>query len=555
VSLIVAVLAWPLVKTLVYQVGEIVPNVDSYLWVEPYQAVEGVLAHDSQIGAVHVALQSLAYRPKEKFDAATYRRYDPNNGLYDYLALTPLLAAGERGDAALRTAVHVLKSVGPGRLHLTRRYQQMEALWLRAEMPVRVAARGAARVPYLVRPLREPYPRVLREWSAGMLALGKVWREAGRPADAVAAHAAVVRLLDDLVHDSPVPNMAMVVSEVAPVAWEELARDLKANAGSQGDAAASQLATAIRKQAQRAAGLRPRWHAVAGEGVNVLPYTGLSFHVMLAVPEHQRVLATLCAAGLAAATWAILLVLSIFWLVISAVASNPTGIELAWRRRAVSWWLGCLVVCGPVVLAAIGLRMGRIDYAWLLSLPSIWAVLLWPAVVLVLLGLAIRWCTQVTGVAGKCLSPGGGLGVVILFLIILIVLPTGPGSKPWMPPAEILTIRNGGFLLGAGSLVVLVAWIGKALRKAGRVTFAVVAWSRGYLNVTAAALLGMTLIGFGLLLLNHRVDLLHQKAFARAAADPLADRLGPGWLEESVGGGRELLQRIESQVATSVANP
>jgi hypothetical protein len=486
--------------------------------------------------------------------ASTCQQLDPNNGLYDYLELAPLLSAG-KDDAGLTELVRRLRDARPAKLHLRPRYQQTEALFLQADMPPRVAARGAQRIPYFSVPLREPYPQVVRGWSGALLARGRSWREAGRPRDAVGAHAAVVRLLNDLVVDSPDPIVALMASEILPAAWSELKGDVETCRGVRADAAADALVQAIGRQSERIAALRPRWHAIAEEGMNVLPYTGLSYHVTLARPEHQAAMAALFWVAIAAVTWAILLVLCIFLLVVAASASDRAGIKIRWSRPRVSVWLALLVVCGPTVAFMLWMRMAVSDYSWILSLPSIWTVAAWPAVVVVLVGLAVRWCMRMAGPAGKSFFPGGGLAVIVVFLLTLALLPLVLSGRAWLPPVEIRVFRIGGLLIGIESLAVLVAWIGSALLRAGRGEFSLAAWSRAYLNAAAAALLAMSLIATTGLLINRQADLRHQRAFVRAAADPLTDRLGPGWLEQHLGGTASLLERIESLCGPGVAKP
>ncbi|HSW45540.1 MAG TPA: hypothetical protein VLM89_08210 [Phycisphaerae bacterium] len=552
VSVLLIALASPLVEILVRQVGEMIPDVGGRLWVEPYRAVEGILARGPGIRGVHVAFQALAARPAEPFDSASYRQLDRMNGLYDYMALIPFLHAGSDQDAVLRERVAELGSADRARLHLIRQYHEAERLFLQAGVPPRIAARGARRVPIVIPAMREPYPRVLRDFSAVLLARARSWREAGLGDDAFNAHAALVRLMDELVRDSNTPEVALLASEILPPVWRELEGDLEAGATTR--PASGGLTEEVGRRMRQVALLRERWHAEAAEGTNVLPYTGMTHHVLLARREHQRVMATACMSALCLATWVVLLAAGVFWLVPALVVSNPAGIELRWRRRHVSWWVAPVAVALPTLLPALLLRGWQVDYSWVLSLPSIWAVLLWPAVVLVLLGLAVRWCTRVTGVAGKHLSPRGALVVVVVLLLSLVTLTLTPAGPPWMPPAEIRGFRVGGLALGAVSLLVLVVWIGAALSRGQRGRFSVFAWSRAYLHVTSAALAGMTILTMGALLANRQADLRHRQAFVRAAENPLADRLGSGWIDEYFGGSRELLNRIRVHRAGGMAN-
>jgi hypothetical protein len=116
--------------------------------------------------------------------------------------------------------------------------------------------------------------------------------------------------------------------------------------------------------------------------------------------------------------------------------------------------------------------------------------------------------------------------------------------------------RWAGIALGLVSLLVLVGWIGSVLIRARRGGFCVFSWARACLNVTAASFLLMTVITAGALWLNRQADRRHQDAFVRAAADPMSDRLGSGWLDWGFTGAGPLIEQIDAWInAHNVAKP
>lgn len=552
-SLFLAGLSAGLISPLARQIGEIAPDVGSRLWIEPWRAVGEALARDGGIRATTVVFQALAARPEGPFDSRPYRQLDPDNGLYDYLSLYPELKGGNVRDELLRERIARLRSAAPARLYLARRHKAAESLFLDAACPRRVAAIAGGNAAHYLKPLHEAYPRVLREFSVAMLAQGRTWRESGHGEAAVDAHTAVVRLVIDLVTESPAPNIAMLASEVLPTAWAELERDIEALPA----ASSSDLTLAIAQQADRAAKIRPAWHEAADDRTNILPFTGLCYHVELAVPEHRRVMATITCSLLCIVAFLALLIVCVIWLVVTAVASNPRGVEVRWRKPRISSWLAPIIICAPCVALMILLHTTAPNYTWLFSFPSVWAVTFWPVLIPVFVGLAARLCTTSSDESLMIPLRRSGMAVIPLIVCPIIgAIIAFVTHRIGSPPPVIQVCRCAGIGLGIGSALVLACWIVSTIIRARRHRFCVFSWARGCLNVAAPALLLMTLITVTGLWLNRRADLRHQDAFVRAAADPLTDRLGPDSLARAFGGARPLLDRIEPcGRAAGVAKP
>ena len=72
-------------------------------------------------------------------------------------------------------------------------------------------------------------------------------------------------------------------------------------------------------------------------------------------------------------------------------------------------------------------------------------------------------------------------------------------------------------------------------------------WARANLATVASALLLTSILLWPVLAVNQYVDIQHERAFVQAAADPVADRLGPDWLK------RYFLQPSESHSPTATA--
>jgi len=558
VSLVLAGFAVPFLWTVAGQLGEMVPNIGEHLWIDPYRAAAHRLLQDRQILAVRLACQRLAGDPGERPELEPFRQADPDNGLYAYLEVLAALREPGGDGVALLDRVRSLRTTPRVRLYLARQYRTAQGVFGEARVPPRRAARAAEQLryqaPYLGAPeLREAHGPLLRELANRLLDRGTLWRESGRVDDAITAHTAIVRLLTDLAEDSPSPDVVLLAADRLPGALRELARDAAAGeSGQRIDETAGLAAStgaACREQADRIASLHERWHELADrEGINVLPYTGGSFHVLLAPREHRNAMCSLCVTLLLMATWLVLLALCLVWLGAAFLTFRPIDIGLAWRSGRRSQWLAAAIVCGPAVLLSVLIWVVRIDFTWLISLPSVWAVCLWPALVPVMVGLAARLQMTPAHPAAPLLGSRAGVWIPALVLVLTGVLGPVllvPQKDPWQPPGAIQSFRTVGFLVGFESVVVAGVWITAALARLRRGKFSLRLAFRMYLHVASVALLVVSLISLAGLVANHCLDRAHQRAFAEAAADPLGDRLGDAWYETYFGGARALAERLE----------
>jgi len=543
-ALFLAVVALPLNKTLVWQAGEIIPSLGPQLWPEPWRSVGKVIASDPGIRATTLAFHSLADKPTEPFDADAYRKVDPANGLYDYLALHPLLQAAAPDNERLRGQIANLADSKPARLYLTRRFQIVENLFVQADSPRRIAARNGWLLPHYLPSLaniHEAYQPILRDWAGAMLAYGRSLRQAGELDAAYQAHAAVIRLLTELADESPAPNTMLLASEMLARAWLELDLDVKARVGQNPESAA------IEQQAARLADLRPRWHRVADAGLNLLPFTAMACHVPLARSEHQRAMAAVTSALLALVAWAMLLVLACFSLVAMAFRAHVVDVSFHWRRPRSSRWLALLLVVGPCLLLMLLPHVADLDYTWLFSKPSLWPAAALPLLIPVLVALALRLCTE-TSDKRLNLALWRTIPVLILLAVspvfgaVLSLTSHGPG----VPPA-VAAVRWAGTALALAYILVLLAWCGSAVFRAFEGAFSLAAWSRSAFRVTAASFLVVTVLAVGALWLNRQADKRYEQAFVRAAADPVADCLGADWFDRTFGESRRLLRSTEAQ--------
>jgi len=560
VSVVLAGFAVPFVRTVAAQLGEMVPHAGEHLWIDPYRAAARRILQDRQIRAVRLACQRLAGDPDERPDLTPFRQADPDNGLYAYLeALSALREPGGDG-VTLLDRVRSLRTAPRVRLYLARQYRTARGVFGEAQVPARRAARAAEqlryRAPYVgAAALREAHGPILRELANRLLNRGTAWRESDRLDDAITAHTAVVRLLTDLAKDSPSPDVVLLAAEELPESLHELARDAAAGGSAQTvdetAGPATNTGAACREQADRIASLHERWHELADrDAINVLPHTGESFHVLLVPREHRNAMCSLCVTLLSMATWLGLLALCLVWLGVAILTFRPADIELAWRHGSRSKWLAAAIVCGPLVLLSVLIWVVRIDFTWLISLPSLWAVCLWPALVPVMVGLAARLQMVTARPAAHLSWSRAGVWIPALVLVLTVVLGPVllvPREDPWQPPGAIQSFRTVGFLVGLESVVVAGVWIAAALIRLRRGKFSLRTWSCMYLHVASAALLVVSLISLAALAANQRLDMVHQRAFAGAAADPLGDRIGDAWYETYFAGARALAEHMETR--------
>ncbi len=516
-----------LVGTLRGQLGLIIPGSDAPVPPHIRQDAINIVRSDPRIGTVHAAMEYVMLRRRAP-DFNPNR--DPGNGLYVNIDLLTMLRRMEAA-AATRPAsapadhddtvklVQLLEAAAetlPLKLYRQQQHDAVVQSFVAGGIAPRRAEVETQLIAAMARLLHVPF---FHELSGRLLKQADRWEREGQPAYARLARQHLVRIFREAALESPRPDVVLPAAEESAAAWRAL--------GEPGRAAPLE-------------DLRKRWHEAAdGHAINLLPHAGpMLGDAVMARRSHDRVVTSMFVVALSG------LGVLVLWLVAAvagavALATRPPVAELrtwrgpAWRDGA----LAGLVVCGPV-LAAIGLLMATDPpLAWLMSYPSVLPLLL-PLISLpAMAGLAARLFTapaEPTGIADTgrkaAMLVATGLGLLALLALLLPV-----EKSAWSPPAGIQHLRS----LGRWFTPVLVAtslsWlvVGSAMRLYARRPVGVI--SRACLRVLAPALLLLSGVLLIALLVNQSVDRVHEQAYARAAADPMADRLGSGWRDAFAG--------------------
>ncbi|UCD30150.1 MAG: hypothetical protein JSV03_06680, partial [Planctomycetota bacterium] len=280
-SIVLAGFSMPWFDTVVLQVQDMAAMV-TQVEVHIDQSVLRALHANGKILPVRRAFQLSADTKGDRPDFESFRSMDPDNGLYWYLDLLTLLRARESaasqptaGDGEVLERLHRLQIAPPARIYLSRQRKIAQAAYRKAGLSVRRSAFEADRARYRFGYLVEKHRPVLRELADRLMERGTIWRESGRADDARIAFLAVIRLMVDLIDDSPLPDVTLLAAEGLPKALAAIGGD---------------------DEAHRVEDFRKRWHARAlNDRVNLLPLIG---DFAMAPSAHRRVLRSFCAGGL-----------------------------------------------------------------------------------------------------------------------------------------------------------------------------------------------------------------------------------------------------------------
>jgi len=527
-----AVLGGPFLRTFLRQWGEILPPLGAELWRDPYVAVAHQVARDRPVAAVRAAFQRVTERPDKPWDADVFRRWDPDNGIYDYLTLLAVLRAG-KDDEAVLAALHIAERAHPACLYVMRQHRLAEDTFREAGIPPRRSARAARRMRYWIKGLRETHVTVLRELVGRLGELAARWREAGRFDRAARAEALAVRLLCEVGLESGMPDVVLLAADLLPTVLHGLAADVGAAVRSgptiDSDGELQRLVTACAAAADQASSWRQGWfEMVRSEGLNVLPYTGLSYHVLLVPARHARVLRSLTASADVLGVWVVLCIAEVVLLVVGGVTWRRGSTDLGWRYgRAGSMVLAAVIVWGPLLgLLAVALPMRSGQFAWLLSMPTLRAVVLMPAWVLVMVGLAVRLLVRLPQEAsGARWGAWVVMGLLAGTVVVGAVVWSRP-THPWSAPGCVRAIRGVGTLIGLEATLVWFVWVVGLVVRRVRGGLSVGLAARAWLHVISPALVAGTILAAVCLGINQRRDAAHQRAFLEAARDPVAACIG-----------------------------
>jgi len=506
-----------LAGTVVGQVRAIVPRWNDQVERRVIEDVYRQLRTRPHIPAVRQALVAVH---EGRAVPAEQRALDAGNGLYAWLdLLAGLRAAAMRPDAEPEAASLAtrLGAAGPARLHLQEERRWLAELYIARGVPARRAWLLTDWAPEMFAPLRRAHRPVVRELCDRLWAYADRRAAAGDPEAAQQASRAAVRLLTELVEDSPTPDVVLLACERLPAFLERLA--------------------ATEAQA-RVAAFHAAWHAAAErDRLNLLPWSG---EYALAEPAQDRVLRSLACSlisGTSLAVW--LAALPVLWAARAWAARARTLPAGTARAEAGvvdgscqrSLWMAAGVACLPVMAAMLWLCLGHVPFSWLVSLPTLRSAVLLPVAAVALLpagAFLARWKNQPQAAAVRRLGPAcaAGLSVGLPAGLLAAVLSAGgmPGGEG--VPGGIRALRWGFLLAGWVSAVLLVGGTVSAIRWLG----APRAWT-GMLATACRATVLLAAATTASLAANAVLDAAHVRAFAAAAADPVSDRAGPEWFD------------------------
>ncbi len=504
---LLCVIAGTLSGTVIGQVRTIVSGwdepVDRRVFQDVYRQIPARPHIPAVRRAVAAALEGRAVPPEQ-------RAVDRGNGLYAWLdLLVGLRAAATRPEADAETATLLdrLRDAGPAKLYLQEERRWLADLYIARGVPVRQAWPLADWASEMFPPLRRAHRPVVRELCDRLSGYADRRLAAGDSEAAHEARRAAVRLLTELVRDSPTPEVVLLACERLPVFLEGLA------------------ATEARA---RVAAFRAAWHAGAKrDRLNLLPRSG---DYALAERAQDRVLRSLACSlvcGMSLAVW--LVVLPALWALRFWTARAPVlmgeGVVDGWCERFL--WTAAGAACLPVAAAVSWLGLGDVPFSWLASLPTLRSAMLLPvtASAMVPAGtLLLPWPERVGAGPGRRLKAACVAALAAGLLAAAVSSAGAPAGEG--VPGDIRALRWVFLLSGWGGAALLAGGVVLAIGRLG----AARAWA-GMLSLACRGTVLLAVLTVASLAANTALDAAHIRAFAAAAADPVSDRLGADWFD------------------------
>jgi hypothetical protein len=522
-SLVLLVFSAPLIRTCVVQVQLILPWTAS---ATAYRDYTNSLARSPEIVSLWRAFHRLSTPTTRPSEREVLARLNSTNGLRSWLDLLIVLRENDAAPASqpawasqptpastsVLAALDRTHAAPPVRLHVIEEQELADKAL--QDLSPRERAAQAEQMPNWYSPDEVPNVQrscrpVLRELADRLRAQADQWRKHGHQAQARDADEAIIRLMSEVVADSPTPELAMLAAE-------EMVPALKA--------------LGAQEQAARLETFQQQWRkATQDDRINLLPCTR---EAVLAPRAHDRVMRSLAACLVMMAACAVLVLLSLLWLLVMTVAQPPDEVALLWQGNGRGAYWAPIITCSPVLIALPILAFADIPWTWLGSYPSMPAAILSPAILLVSSGAATWRCVRPTDPFGPCRMPSKAIWMIAALLLptlaaMLLFLPIH--HQAWAPPVLMQRFRQWGLLLGALSVVLAVVWCAVGAVHRSRTGLPPGVWARANLSVTAPSLLLSTVLLTAVLGINQYCDLKHQQTFVQAAADPIADRLGADW--------------------------
>lgn len=517
-SLVLVLLSAPLMRTLVLQINMMRPTIDE----SEAASYETELRRSATLIPLWRAFTRLSQPVSRPDDADEIAKLDPANGLRAWLELLMRLRQVDRSttsgpadaDAGILNALVSIRSAPPVRLYAT--HERDLVLKALADVPPKQRAAHAAYLLYHWPENAQPNASrsgrpLLGELAARLEALAARWQEEGKLELARTAREAIVRLMTDMVRDSPTPELALLASEHLTPALRNLGETDKAERLDQ-----------FRAQYRR---------TFQGDRTNLIPYTG---QTVLAANAHDHVLRSMTATLAVLAAWVVFAVLSLFLMIVVLSAQPPDEITVQWRHPGQGAREAAVLACSPLLAALIVIAVADIPWAWLISRPSLVPAVLLLGLLLVSSGAATWIGVRLPETFRPCPLPrkaAWSAGALVVPTLLLLVLFVPVGHESWRPPVAIQRFRLWGTVIGGMSLGLAVLWLIAGVVHRTRTGLPPGVWARAGLGVATSALMFTSILLWPVLVANQYFDIRHERAFVRAAADPVADRLGSDWLK------------------------
>lgn len=506
------VLSAPLARTFFQQIDLIVRR-----GVNPAakQAFEREVRRSTEIMGLQRTCQVLTSPKTQPDDQTILVGLRSNNGLRAWAELLLLTRRADGAiasrpvddDSSILAAIATARSSPPIRLYTAEVRSLVEKTF--AEEPPRIRAAHASSYadgvcPSVSRP-------VLMELVRRLETLADRWDETGKHAEARVAREAIIDLMIDATRDARTPGLAMLASEMMLPAATKLN---------------------MAERAERLGEFRDRWRqAFQGDQINWVPRTG---QAVLAEKAHDRLMRSMTATLVTMATWAVLAAVALFLMVAILVTQPPDEIVVQWRRLKRGPPQAAVLACSPLLGLLAFVVLADIPWTWLISYPTLKAGLLLPGLLLISTGTATWISVRLRDPFKPCPLPGkAAWAAAALCVPTLLVLAmfVSPGREPWQPPIFIQRLRLWGTAAGGLSLTLAVVWLIGGVIHRTRVGLPAGVWARASLGTVASALLLTSLALWVVLAVNQYCDIRHEQTFVKAMVDPVADKLGPDWLD------------------------
>lgn len=296
--------------------------------------------------------------------------------------------------------------------------------------------------------------------------------------------------------------------------------------------AARYLAVLMRRQGQEAQADRAddfvrRWqYRDYARRSNLLPMTRA---YPLAGDAHRAVLTTaMMSAGWILAASAVFVGIIVWGCVVLLTQvppeHQPRSRGAGYGAWAVLWGLF------PLPAYCIVIYVISDEFAWLISLPTVPALLLLPVGTWFMIRWAGRWGWPVSGDAIGRRSRWPWVGAVGLATIVMACAVMMPREWPeWRPDYAVRLLRSAGLFGGLWLAFVLAGWTVADIRRRKKTAQKPGVFARAQLRLAVSMFLVMVVLSLPLFWVNYRRDQLHARAFANALQHPIEDRLGPDW--------------------------